>query len=186
MAQLAAAPSPSLGRDPWPLPPPNPLVDRGALSSRSRSWWRKAAAVREFVRFGIMALSWQTLGHPVACPLACRAGVPRTVAGVLVRLGFGPSCDLGRSLDKFRIVGDDLAALNSRVHSFAEASTGFADLPASYKFGSGPSRNHRYGAFQLPKTASARLIRFGSNRVWDVLSTRSLIWTTTSSARLIP
>ena len=89
-----------------------------------------------------MALNWQTLGHPVACPFACRAGVPRTfeqtrqvdrlhvVAGALVRLGFGPSCDLGRSLDKFRIVGDDLATLNPQVHSFAEASTGSAHLPA--------------------------------------------------------
>ena len=89
-----------------------------------------------------MVLNWQTLGHPVACPPACRAGVPRTfeqirqmerlhvVAGALVRLGFGPSCDLGRSLDKFRIVGDDLATLNPQVHSFAEASTGSAHLPA--------------------------------------------------------
>ena len=70
-----------------------------------------------------MVLNWQTLGHPVACPPACRAGVPRTfeqtrqvdrlhvVAGALARLGFGPSCDLGRSLDKFRTVGEDLASL---------------------------------------------------------------------------
>ena len=72
-----------------------------------------------------MVLNWLTLGHLVACPLACRAGVPRTreqthqvellhvVARALVRLGFGPSCDLGRSLDKFRIIGDDLATLIS-------------------------------------------------------------------------
>ena len=145
MEQLTAEPSPSLGRDPWPLPPPGPLVDRGARSSRSRTRWRKAAAVREFVRFGIMALNWQTLGHPVVCPPTCRVGVPRTheqtrqvhrlhvVARSLVRLGFGPSCDLGRSLDKFRTVGDDLAVLNSQVHSFAEASSGSARLPASYK-----------------------------------------------------
>ena len=61
------------------------------------------------------------------------------VAGALVRLGFGPSCDLGRSLDKFRTVGDDLASLNAQVHRFAEAFTGSAHLPASYKFGSGPT-----------------------------------------------
>ena len=150
MVQLTAEPSPSLGRDPWPMPPPDPLVDKGARSSRSRTRWRKAAAVREFVRFGVMALNWQTLGHPLVCPPACRSGVPRTleqtrqvqrlreVAGSLVRLGHGPSCDLGRSLDKFRTVGEDLATLNSQVHRFAEASTGSAHLPASYKFGSGP------------------------------------------------
>ena len=98
-----------------------------------------------------MALNWQTLGHPVVCPPTCRVGVPRSleqtrqvhrlhvVARSLVRLGFGPSCDLGRSLDKFRTVGDDLAVLNSQVHSFAEASSGSAHLPASYKFGSGPT-----------------------------------------------
>ena len=78
MAQLTAEPSLSLGRDPWPMPLPDPLVDRGARSSRSRSRWRKAAAVREFVRFGVLALNLQTGGHPIACPPACRVGVPRT------------------------------------------------------------------------------------------------------------
>ena len=150
MAQLTAEPSPSLGRDPWPLPPLDPLVDRGARSSRSRSRWRKAVAAREFVRFGAMALNWQTLDIRLPVRLhAEQAFLVRTfkqarqverlhvVAGALVRLGFGPSCDLGRSLDKFRTVGDDLAALNSQVHSFAEASTRSAHLPGSYKFGSG-------------------------------------------------
>ena len=182
MAQLTAEPSPGLGRDPWPLPPPDPLVDRGARSSRSRPRWRKAAAVREFVRFGVMALSWQTLRHPIACPLACRVGVPRTfeqtrhvershvVAGALVRLGFGPSCDLGRSLDKFRTVGDDLATLSSQVHSFAEASTGSAHFPASYKFGSGPipepAQPSQARSSSAPKVGIHKgLIRFES---WDL------------------
>ena len=180
-AQLTAEPGLSLGRDPWPMPPPDPLVDRVARSSRSRSRWWKAAAVREFVRFGVMALSW-TLGHPVACPPACRAGVPRTfgqtrqvdrlhvVARALARLGFGPSCDFGRSLDKFRTVGDDLASLNAQVHRFAEAFTGSAHFPASYKFGSGPTPELSQPAHeQSSSVLKVGIRKVDSTRVkWDL------------------
>ena len=90
------------------------------------------------------------------------------VAESLVRLGFGPSCDLGRSLDKFRTVGDDLASLNSQVHCFAEASTGSAHLPASYKFGSGPVPELIQPAHVQtlhPKPASVKLTRRESSGI---------------------
>ena len=83
------------------------------------------------------------------------------VAESLVRLGFGPSCDLGRSLDKFRIVGDDLATLNSQVHSFAEASAGSAHFPALYKSGSGSIPEPA----QLSQARSISLLKVGIRRV---------------------
>ena len=128
-----------------------------------------------------MALNWQTLGHPVVCPPSCRVGAPRTfeqtrqverlhvVAESLVRLGFGPSCDLGRSLDKFRTVGDDLASLNAQVHCFAEASTGSAHLPASYKFGSGPAPELLQPAPVQTSAVKAGIRKVDSTRVkWDL------------------
>ena len=97
------------------------------------------------------------------------------VAESLVRLGFGPSCDLGRSLDKFRTVGDDLASLNAQVHRFAEASTGSAHLPATYKFGSGPAPELLQPApvqTSAPKAGIRQLARVGS--VDSRFATRSL------------
>ena len=65
---------------------------------------------------------------------------------------------------------DDLAVLNAQVHSFAEASSGSAHLPAFYKFGPGPTPE----PIQLPRVSSTSAPKVSTRKVdstrvkWDL------------------